>query len=84
MSAPPIQIDLSDAEQECGDNALGRVRRAYSELGPGESLLVISAIAEQAFAVRAWSRKVGATLVEEPADAGRRRMLLRAGPSAGA
>jgi TusA-related sulfurtransferase len=70
-------VDLAGAEEECGDNALGRVRRAFDELALGEALEVVSTVAEQAFAVKAWSRRVGAAILEESRDSGRTRIVLR-------
>jgi TusA-related sulfurtransferase len=66
--APVAVLDLADAEQECGDPALGRVRRAYETLGPGQVVEVRTPIAEQAFAVRAWARREGAELVADQRD----------------
>jgi TusA-related sulfurtransferase len=66
--APSAVLDLTDAEQECGDPALGRVRRAYETLGAGQVIEVRTPIAEQAFAVRAWARREGAELVADQRD----------------
>jgi TusA-related sulfurtransferase len=76
-------LDLSGAEEVCTEpGALDRVRRAYARLEPGDRLEVRSPIAEHAFAVRAWSRKNGVSVVlDEPAD-GFRRLVLEA-PAAG-
>src|ERR1019366_6365264 len=49
-------LDLTSAEEECGDSAMGRVRRAYATLEPGERLEVVTGVAEQVFGIRAWSR----------------------------
>ncbi len=68
--APIVVLDLADAEQECGDPALGRVRRAYETLGAGQVIEVRTPIAEQAFAVRAWARRGGAELVADQRDSG--------------
>jgi TusA-related sulfurtransferase len=65
VPAPSVVLDLAGSEQECGDPALERVRRAYAALEEGEVLEARSPIAEHAFAVRAWTRKVGAELVGE-------------------
>ncbi len=72
-------IDLSSSEELCTEpGALERVRRAYARLEPGGQLEVRSPIAEHAFAVRAWSRKNGVTLIlDEPSD-GYRRLVLAA------
>jgi TusA-related sulfurtransferase len=69
------RLDLATAEDECGDSALGRVRRAWERLAPGESLEVLTDVAEQAFAVRAWARRSGAG-VEESREAGRVQLRL--------
>ena len=76
-------LDLSGAEELCTEpGALDRVRRAYAQLEPGGRLEVRSPIAEHAFAVRAWSRKNGVSVVvDEPGD-GFRRLVLEA-PAAG-
>jgi hypothetical protein len=78
-----IVLDLSGAEELCTEpGALDRVRRAYTRLDPGGRLEVRSPIAEHAFAVRAWSRKNGVSVVvDEPAE-GFRRLVLEA-PAAG-
>lgn len=65
MPAPAVVLDLSSAEQECGDPALDRVRRAYAALAKGEVLEARSPIAEHAFAVRAWARQVSADTVSD-------------------
>src|ERR1017187_4369742 len=52
-------LDLATAEEGCGDNALGRVRRAYETLPPDEFLEVLTTVPEQAFAVRVWTRRAG-------------------------
>jgi TusA-related sulfurtransferase len=77
-------IDLSAAEELCTEpGALDRVRRAYARLEPGGRLEVRSPVAEHAFAVRAWSRKNGVSVVvDEPAD-GYRRLVLEAPAAAG-
>jgi TusA-related sulfurtransferase len=76
-------LDLSGSEELCTEpGALERVRRAYARLEPGGRLEVRSPVAEHAFAVRAWSRKNGVSVVvDEPAD-GFRRLVLAA-PAAG-
>ena len=66
--APIVVLDLADAEQECGDPALGRVRRAYETLGAGQVIEVRTPIAEHAFVVRAWARRGGAELVTDQRD----------------
>ncbi len=68
VPAPAAVLDLGDAEQECGDPALRRVRQAYAALAPGEVLEARSPIAEHAFLVRAWSRRQGADLVGDERD----------------
>jgi hypothetical protein len=77
-------IDLSGSEELCTEpGALERVRQAYARLAPGSQLEVRSPIAEHAFAVRAWSRKNGVTLiVDEPSD-GYRRLVLAAPAASG-
>ena len=77
-------IDLSGSEELCSEpGALERVRKAYARLEPGDLLEVRSPIAEHAFAVRAWSRKNGVTLIaDEPSD-GYRRLVLAAPPADG-
>jgi hypothetical protein len=76
-------LDLSVSEELCTEpGALERVRRAYAQLEPRGRLEVRSPIAEHAFAVRAWSRKNGVTIItDEPGD-GYRRLVLEA-PAAG-
>ncbi len=74
---PGQSLDLADAERECGDGALARVRRACPELAPGEPLTILTGVAEQAFAVRAWARKAGMELVEETRVGGRSRLVIR-------
>ena len=83
MKTAPTVLDLSRTEELCSEpGALDRVRRAYAKLEPGGQLEVRSPITEHAFAVRAWSRKNGLSLVvDEPAD-GYRRLVLEA-PAAG-
>ncbi|MGH7723346.1 MAG: sulfurtransferase TusA family protein [Candidatus Dormibacteria bacterium] len=63
--APTAVLDLALAEQECGDPALERVRRAYATLAPGEVLEARSPVAEHGFAVRAWARRAGAELIAD-------------------
>ena len=77
-------IDLSGSEELCTEpGALERVSRAYERLEPGGRLEVRSPIAEHAFAVRAWSRKNGVTvIVDEPSD-GYRRLVLAAPAATG-
>lgn len=71
------RIDLSDAEEECGDGALDRVRREYEALLPGDRLEVLTGVAEQAFGISAWSRKVGGEIVEEKREGGLTRLVVR-------
>jgi TusA-related sulfurtransferase len=71
------QLDLTGAEQECGDSAMGRVRRAYAGLAPGERLEVVTGVAEQVFGIRAWSRRVGGEGLEESREPGSTRLVLR-------
>jgi TusA-related sulfurtransferase len=79
MSPETVVLDLSGAEELCTEpGALDRVRRAYARLEPGARLEVRSPITEHAFAVRAWSRKNGVSvIVDEPSD-GFRRLVLEA------
>jgi TusA-related sulfurtransferase len=83
VKAATTVLDLSSCEDLCTEpGALERVRKAYAHLEPGGQLEVRSPVAEHAFAVRAWSRKNGVSLVvDEPAD-GYRRLVLEA-PAAG-
>ncbi len=83
MSTAATVLDLRAAEELCTEpGALERVRRAYAKLEPGTQLEVRSPVAEHAFAVRAWSRKNGVSVVvDEPSD-GYRRLVLDA-PAAG-
>jgi hypothetical protein len=83
MSTAATVLDLRAAEELCTEpGALERVRRAYAKLEPGTQLEVRSPVAEHAFAVRAWSRKNGVSVVvDEPSD-GYRRLVLD-GPAAG-
>ena len=71
------RLDLSDAEIECGDSAMGRVRRAYGTLAAGERLEVVTGVAEHVFAVRAWSRRVGGEILEESTEGRCIRLVLR-------
>jgi hypothetical protein len=81
--ADPTVIDLSGSEELCTEpGALERVRQAYGRLEPGGRLEVRSPILEHAFAVRAWSRKNGVTVVVDEPSAGFRRLVLEA-PAAG-
>ena len=70
-------LDLATAEEECGDSAMGRVRRAYGNLAPGQRLEVVTGVAEHLFGIRAWSRRVGGEVVEERREGGRTRLVLR-------
>ena len=83
MSSETTVLDLTGAEELCTEpGPLDRVRRAYGKLAPGARLEVRSPITEHAFAVRAWSRKNGVSVVvDEPSD-GYRRLVLEA-PAAG-
>ena len=73
----PSHLDLGTAEEECGDSAMGRVRRAYGNLAPGQRLEVVTGVAEHLFGIRAWSRRVGGEVVEERREGGRTRLVLR-------
>ena len=70
-------LDLTSAEEECGDSALGRVRRAYATLEPGERLEVVTGVAEHVFGILAWSHRVGGEVLEESREGGRTRLVLR-------
>lgn len=77
-------IDLSGSEELCTEpGALERVRRAYAGLEPGGRLEVRSPIAEHAFAVRAWSRKNGVTVIVDEQSDGYRRLVLAAPAATG-
>jgi TusA-related sulfurtransferase len=69
-------VDLTRAEEECGDSALQMVRRALKELAPGEVLEVKATVAEHAFVVRAWARKTGKPILEDQTEGKRTRILL--------
>jgi TusA-related sulfurtransferase len=72
-------LDLSGAEDLCTEpGALERVRKAYARLEPGGRLEVRSPVAEHAFAVRAWSRKNGVTVIADEPSEGFRRLVLEA------
>ena len=77
----PWHLDLTTAEEECGDSAMGRVRRAYATLAPGERLEVVTGVAEHPFGIRAWSRRVGGEVLEESREGGRTRLVLRRPPA---
>jgi TusA-related sulfurtransferase len=80
----PVVLDLSGAEELCSEpGALERVRKAYAKLEPGAQLEVRSPVTEHAFAVRAWSRKHGVSLVVDESADGYRRLVLEA-PASGA
>jgi TusA-related sulfurtransferase len=79
---PVRTLDLATAEEECGDSALGRVRRELAALEAGELLEVLTGVTEQVFAVRAWARRAGAAVVEEGREGGRTRLVLRAAGAA--
>ena len=78
-AVPALSLDLAHAEDECGDNALSRVRRALEGLPRGALLEVTSPVAEHAFAVRAWSRREGVGVVADERHDGVARILLRRG-----
>lgn len=71
------RLDLAQSEEECGDNALGRVRRAVADLPPGALLEVSSPVREHAFAVRAWSAREGVDVVEDAREGVVSRIVLR-------
>jgi TusA-related sulfurtransferase len=76
----PRRLDLTGADEDCGDSALGRVRHAYARLAPGDRLEVVTRVAEQAFGIHAWSRRVGGEVLEEDRAAGCFRLVLRRPP----
>jgi hypothetical protein len=83
MADVPL-VDLSGSEELCTEpGALERVRKAYARLEPGGRLEVRSPIAEHAFAVRAWSRKNGVSVVVDEASDGYRRLILEAPAASG-
>ena len=70
-------LDLSGAEELCTEpSPLERVQRAYAGLEPGHRLEVRTPIAEHAFAVRAWSRKHGVTIVVDERNGADHRIVL--------
>jgi TusA-related sulfurtransferase len=73
---PALRVDLATAEEECGDSAMGRVRRAYEQLAPGETMEVLTGVPEQVFAIRAWARREGIEVVEESRQAGAIRLVV--------
>ncbi|MGA8015873.1 MAG: hypothetical protein WCB85_08160 [Candidatus Dormiibacterota bacterium] len=72
----PPRVDLASAEEECGDNAMGRVLRAYEQLAPGDQLEVLTDVAEQAFAVRTWARRSGIEVLDDSRASGRFRLMV--------
>jgi TusA-related sulfurtransferase len=70
-------VDLSDAEQDCGDSALAVVRRALSELNPGHIMEVRTTVAEHAFVIRAWARKTGKSVVSDRIEGKLTRIFLQ-------
>jgi TusA-related sulfurtransferase len=76
-------VDLSRSEDLCSDPLpLEQVRRAYAKLAPGERLEVRSPVTEHAFAVRAWSRKHGVTLLKDEQIDGVNHLVLERGDAA--
>ena len=74
---PPHVLDLSGAEELCSEPApLERVKRAFAALDAGTRLEVRTPIAEHAFAVRAWSRKAGVSIIEDERTGGVTRLVL--------
>jgi TusA-related sulfurtransferase len=73
-------VDLSTSEDLCTDPLpLEQVRRAYAKLPAGGRLEVRSPVTEHAFAVRAWSRKHGITLVKDERIDGVNQLVLERG-----
>ena len=68
MPAPVVVLDLSEAEVMCGDPAVGRVRRAWEGIAPGDVLEVRSPIAEHRFQVRAVLESEDGTVVADTRD----------------
>jgi TusA-related sulfurtransferase len=76
-------VDLSSSEDLCTDPLpLEQVRRAYAKLAPGDRLEVRSPVTEHAFAVRAWSRKYGVTLLTDERIDGINHLVLERGDAA--
>jgi TusA-related sulfurtransferase len=78
---PARQLDLATAEEECGDNAMGRVLRAFAQLAPAEPLEVLTDVAEQAHAVRTWARRSGIEVLADGRQAGRHRLVVSRPPA---
>jgi TusA-related sulfurtransferase len=70
-------LDLTNAEDVCGDSALQVVRRVLNEIAPGEVLEVRSVVAEHAFVVRAWARKTGKPILDDRTEGKETRILLK-------
>jgi TusA-related sulfurtransferase len=70
-------LDLTNAEEECGDTALQLVRRAFDQLEPGGVLEVKAVVAEHAFVVRAWARKTGKPVLDDRSEGKETRILLQ-------
>ena len=69
-------IDLSSAEQDCGDSALAIVRRVYKQLGPGQIMEVRTTVAEHVFVVRTWARKTAKRIIEDRTEGNETRIFL--------
>jgi TusA-related sulfurtransferase len=70
-------LDLSRAEEECGNSALQVVQRELKGLEVGQVLEIHTTVAEQAFAVRAWARKTDTVLLEDRTEGTRTCILLK-------
>lgn len=70
-------VDLSSAEQDCGDSALAVVRRALKELDHGQIMEVRTTVAEHAFVVRAWARKTRRPIIADRTEGGQTRIFLK-------
>lgn len=69
-------IDLTHAEDECGDSALQVVRRAWNNLDPGQILEVRTTVPEHVFVVRAWARKTNKSIVEDHTEGKETRLFV--------
>ncbi|MGH8884378.1 MAG: sulfurtransferase TusA family protein [Egibacteraceae bacterium] len=69
-------VDLTNAEQDCGDSALTVVRRALKELDLGQIMEVRTTVAEHAFVVRAWARKTGKSIISDRTEGKQTQIFL--------
>lgn len=79
MATPEVDrtLDLTHSEEECGDTALGLVRRTMKDVAPGNVLEVKATVAEHAFVVRAWARKTGRPVLEDTTEDETTRILVQ-------